>query len=447
MAFERPCLVFADPDGNMYDEPDLHMLCMDASGLSLPRPEEVTPLPAQCELVLLPGRFALGLEPETGEVAVHEGLAVAALVPSNYLAVGLPAAQSDTLPPPLPSQAYAAVGFANNRFYMAAKKIDEAPHSPQPKQVTKKTIKASNSISAKYPDNRFIRHLVSSCAQQKNCWAAQNFCLGKSEFLVPIIPFSPCNAQKNAYTHEEQPSRFLPSSQELLEAMLHHARSVKKPVISWGHPCNLGNSAENLDAFTEAISLFRQYDTATPIALCLYDHVLFSGVRPHVEPGHNALPSGSCLTSKSTFLATPAEDLPLLVQAGISHISYTLSCPHSRLATQSRTSESETQTAETLHSILESAVSLGLNRTIQYEYFAGLSDTGKEVAKLVKLLQDYSIHNLRLTNYACDPHQVAGDYEQIAFNEEFGPVMGIGNFLKHIKRECPHCQIMSGCPF
>ena len=45
---------------------------------SLPRPDELMPLPEESELFLLPGRRAVGLNPETGETEVMEDWAVAA---------------------------------------------------------------------------------------------------------------------------------------------------------------------------------------------------------------------------------------------------------------------------------------------------------------------------------------------------------------------------------
>lgn len=441
MAFERPCLVFADLDGNMYDEPDLHMLSLDASAIGLPRPEEVTPLPAQCELVLLPGRYALGLEPETGEVVIHEGFAVAALIPSNYLAVGLPAAHSDSLPPALPHQAYAAVGFANNRFYMAAKKIDEAPKSP-PKVASKKTKKAGNALCAQYPENRLIRHLVTSCVQDNNCWAAQNLCLGNGEIFLPVPPFCPCDTQKNCHNPSSHSQVFSPTPQEILEVMLHHARNAVSPVISFGHSCNTNNQTEAPQALIEAIRLFRQQDTKTPLCLRLYD-IGISHEEMHLpKNGYGKLEADISHGNDSSQVIFPSP-LSLLAQAGLSDIIVTISCLHSRLGGGTDNGNMQTDMDIGLHAIFETSVSLKLRRTINYEYFAGLSDTVTEADRLVALLKDYSIHFLRLTNYPCDPHQVVEDCEQRNIGDTLGPVMGIGNFLKYIKRECPHCEIMS----
>jgi len=76
----RPKLVFADDAGNIYDHPDLEMLVRRGDRLEPPRPDEILPLPPESELFLLPGRDALGFDPETGEVERLEERAVAAFV-------------------------------------------------------------------------------------------------------------------------------------------------------------------------------------------------------------------------------------------------------------------------------------------------------------------------------------------------------------------------------
>ena len=74
----RPHMLVADEQGNIYDHPDFLLLCRRGEEWSLPRPDELMPLPEESELFLLPGRRAVGLNPETGETEVMEDWAVAA---------------------------------------------------------------------------------------------------------------------------------------------------------------------------------------------------------------------------------------------------------------------------------------------------------------------------------------------------------------------------------
>ena len=52
----RPLLLMADQDGNIFEHPELHMVCRHGNAFSLPRPDEMIPLPEESELFLLPGR-------------------------------------------------------------------------------------------------------------------------------------------------------------------------------------------------------------------------------------------------------------------------------------------------------------------------------------------------------------------------------------------------------
>ncbi|MDO5537173.1 MAG: radical SAM protein, partial [Desulfovibrionaceae bacterium] len=123
----RPCLVVADEDGNIYDEPDLLMVVRRGDQWGTPRPDELTPLPRESELFLLPGRRAVGLDPETGETMEHEGLAVAAFAAPGYTLSAHPAYESSPDAAMLPLFAYGAVGFAADRGWVCARRVGEDP--------------------------------------------------------------------------------------------------------------------------------------------------------------------------------------------------------------------------------------------------------------------------------------------------------------------------------
>ena len=108
----EPHMVMADAQGNIYDDPDLLMVCRRGEEWGTPRPDELMPLPEESELFLLPGRRAVGLNPETGEIECTEDLAVAAFAAPAHTLSAHPAYTSDADAPLLPLFAYGAVGFA-----------------------------------------------------------------------------------------------------------------------------------------------------------------------------------------------------------------------------------------------------------------------------------------------------------------------------------------------
>ena len=119
----RPCLVVAGPDGSIYDEPDLLMVCRKGDDFSLPRPDELMPLPEGSRLFLLPGRKAVGFDEEEGTLLQDEALAVAAVPPAGHVLTAHSAWEAEENCPALPAHPYGAVGFANNRLYICAKKV------------------------------------------------------------------------------------------------------------------------------------------------------------------------------------------------------------------------------------------------------------------------------------------------------------------------------------
>ncbi len=122
----RPHLVTADEHGNIYDHPQWLMVCRKGREFSLPRPDELMPLPKGGELFLLPGRHAVGFDPESGEVKVSEDVAVAARIAPPLLLAAHPAYDAEKSAPGLPPFAYGAVGFADDRFYICARQTDAA---------------------------------------------------------------------------------------------------------------------------------------------------------------------------------------------------------------------------------------------------------------------------------------------------------------------------------
>ncbi|MDR2076269.1 MAG: radical SAM protein, partial [Desulfovibrio sp.] len=120
----RPHLVVADAKGNIYDHPRLLMVCRRGAEISLPRPDELIPLPEESELFLLPGRRALGFDPDSGALEEQEDLAVAAFAAPAHTLSAHPAYVRAGDAPVLPLFAYGAVGVAPDRVSHCAQRGD-----------------------------------------------------------------------------------------------------------------------------------------------------------------------------------------------------------------------------------------------------------------------------------------------------------------------------------
>jgi len=188
----RPTLVYADESGNVYDHPELLMLTRRGGEITPPRPDELMPLPPESELFLLPGRDALGLDPETGQVERLPVTAVAAFLSPGHTLGALAAYAKRKDAPTLPLFAYGAVGFANDRFYVCAKKVDQDRRQVFTGIPSERIAKGASKLMAEFPKNRLIRHL-GKCALTFCCPAARNLALGR--FEAPLPTSRACNAR------------------------------------------------------------------------------------------------------------------------------------------------------------------------------------------------------------------------------------------------------------
>ena len=177
----EPHLVMADQSGNIYDDPQLLMVCRRGAQWGLPRPDELMPLPEESELFLLPGRRAVGLNPESGETEVLDQLAVAAFAAPAHTLSAHPAYESETDAPLLPLFAYGAVGFAHGRFYVCARKVDQDPRQRFQRIPRGRIEQNVRRLLREHPDNRLIRHILDNCVLRYDCPAARNFALGRYE--------------------------------------------------------------------------------------------------------------------------------------------------------------------------------------------------------------------------------------------------------------------------
>ncbi|MDE7370232.1 MAG: radical SAM protein, partial [Desulfovibrio sp.] len=188
-----PRLVMADAKGNVVDEPGLFMVCRRGDQWGLPRPDELMPLPEESELFLLPGRRAVGLDPESGAMEAVDGLAVAAFAAPAHTLSAHPAYVTEEGAPLLPLFAYGAVGFARGRFWVCARKVDDDPrqqfHHIRPGRIER----GAEALLRDYPKNRLIRHIIDNCVRRYACPAARNFALGRYE--APLPSARACNAR------------------------------------------------------------------------------------------------------------------------------------------------------------------------------------------------------------------------------------------------------------
>jgi len=379
------------------------MLVRRGREFALPRPDEIIPLPEESELFLLPGRRAVGLDPETGEVEVLEEAAVAAFVSPGHTLAGVAAYHTDGGAPILPLFAYGALGFARGRFYVAAKRVDEDKRQVFANVPKSKIQKGAQALRGEFPNNRLVRHLA-GCALTSCCPAARNLCLGRYE--APLPTARNCNArcvgclslqpEESGFPCTQRRIDFTPEAGEIVEIMERHARFEPRPIFSFGQGCE-GEPLTEAKLLAEATALYRK-----------------RGGRGTVNVNSNASLPGT---------------IPLLAEAGFDSIRVSLNSSREEYyARYHRPNYSFGDVLESIHAAKEEGLFVSLNLF----YFPGITDTEAELESLAGLVEWERVDFIQLRNLNLDPELYLDLYADL----DPGPSMGLVNFRKRLRKAC-----------
>jgi pyruvate-formate lyase-activating enzyme len=411
-------MVYADARGNIYDHPDLLMVCRRGEEFALPRPDELIPLPPESDLFLLPGRRALGLDPESGELEEMEELAVAAFAAPAHTLTAHPAFAKNPGAPMLPLFAYGAVGFAAGRFYVCAKKVDEDPRQVFTGIAPGLIRKRAEQFMRRYPENRLVQHLGAKCCLTYDCPAARNLCLGRYEAPLPVSRV--CNARCiGCISQQDDDSliaatpqcrmEFTPTAAEIVEVMEHHAaQETKAPIYSFGQGCE-GEPLTEQALLAEAISLFRR-----------------RGGRGTVNCNSNA-----SLPDAVTRLA----------EAGLSSLRVSLNS--ARPEAYERYYRPKGYAFADVRESIRRAKAAGVYVSLNLLFFPGFSDTLAETEALLALIHEARVDCLQLRNLNIDPDY----YADLMGTLEGSPCTGFANFRKRLKKECAWLRLGYFNPF
>jgi len=400
----QPAMVFADEDGNIYDHPDLLMLVRRGRELTLPRPDELIPLPEGSDLYLLPGRHALGLDPQTGKAEALEERAVAAFVCPSYTLSATAAYLKDEGSPNLPLFAYGAVGFANDRFWVAATQVDKDRRQVFTQVAPERITKGAQDLLRRYPENRLIGHLA-RCALTFCCPAAKNLALGR--FEAPLPTSKACNARcygcishqplESGFPASQNRIDFRPKAREIVEIMHLHSKRAKNPVLSFGQGCE-GEPLTEASLLTEAVAIFRS-----------------EGGRGTVNINTNAsLP----------------DTIPDLAKAGLDSIRVSMNSARETVYNSYYRPHGYTfaDVCRTIATAREHELFISIN----YLFFPGINDTESELAALTDLVTQTRPNYIQMRNLSLDPELYLG-----CVGEPTESSMGLGNFMKRLKKACP----------
>ncbi|MDR2573013.1 MAG: radical SAM protein [Desulfovibrio sp.] len=404
-----PHMVMADENGNVYDDPHLLMLCRRGGEWALPRPDELVPLPRESELFLLPGRRAVGFDPAGGVVERVEQTAVAAFAAPGHTLSAHPAYSTSADAAILPLFAYGAVGFAQDRLYICAHRVDTDTRQ-QFAHIPKSRIEGeARRLLRQYPHNRLIRHIISNCVLRYACPAARNFVLGRYE--APLPTQRACNARcLGCISAREADSPvpatpqcrlfFRPDPEEIVEIMrLHQQRETGQPIYSFGQGCE-GDPLMDAELLAQSIEMFRAAGGKGTIN-CNTNAGLTRAVIRLAEAG---------LTSLRVSLNSVREDIYRLYY------------------------RPQQYTLDDVRASVREARIRGLFVSLNLLFFPGVTDTEDELAALSSFVQENGVSMIQWRNLNIDPEWYFSMTHALG---NPSPCMGLAAFMKRLKKSCP----------
>jgi len=204
------------------------------------RREELIPAPPGTVTTMLPGRMPLLAR---GGVAARR-TALAALLPSGYTRLLLPAYRRHPDAPALPLFGYTFACVVDDELYVAAMRTDES-EDWTPRYFEEGELEALlRARQAEDPRNRTLAQLA-VCSREYGCFTAQNVFLERGEAALPVSP--KCNAACVGCISELAPDAGMPSPQtrvafeadadDVARIAIRHLERVPDGIVSFGQGC------------------------------------------------------------------------------------------------------------------------------------------------------------------------------------------------------------------
>ncbi len=410
-----PSLLFADKNGEILDFPSLSMAGMSNRKFFQPQLDDLIPLPEGSELFVLPGRLPIGCDPTTGEPLLVENNPWAGNEPVQAVAAFMAPAHTSILnsayltqsndAPTLPLFAYTAVGWHNDRFWVAGFRSDNDIRQDAAQFNQKKIEQQTKKKLSKYKDNRLIQHL-GKCCLTYGCPAARNYFLGRWEAPLPTSPV--CNARCMGCI-SLQPSgccpatqdriNFVPTAKEIRELAVPHLKNSNHAIVSFGQGCE-GEPLLQSDTIETSIRKIRRQTTQGTINLN----------------------SNASLPQK----------IELLAHAGLDSIRVSMNSAQDDLyeAYYRPVNYSFGDVKESIRTMKKAGGFVSLN----YFILPGVTDSSNEYSALSNLLEDCKPDFIQLRNLNMDPEWYL---KTLNYSEDLKGI-GIRKWLKNLQTSFPN---------
>lgn len=404
--------LYATADGDIYEDTSAELLGRSGAQWLLPERQEMIPLPTGASLVSIPGFVPVGRK-ASGAVQALSGTdanlsAVGALLPQGFTRTLLPACVGRR-PEPMPLYGYAAVGFWQGRFYVAAVQ-SAAYHKWHPRYYhTERLPERIAGIVNQLPDNPIVRQLA-CCSLDYGCFTAQNFFYRRWEAGIPTYPS--CNADCigciseshiAGVTPPQERLAALPTAEDIAEVGLFHLSRARDGIISFGQGCE-GEPTLNASRLAPAIRQIRQLtDRGT--------------INVNTNAGYTA-------------------GIRLMTDAGLDAMRVTIfSARPENYVYYHRPAYAFTAVSDSIDYAKAHGVKVALNLLV----FPGITDLEPEAEALIDLVRRHRVDMIQLRNLNLDPDLL---WSGLPAGKE-APVLGITGLLARLQAELPELELGS----
>lgn len=405
-----PYLLYSDGKGNIFEDQTLYAVGREGwDAFPIPLDEWIL-LPNGGNLYELPGRKAIGIDIQTGEMRLcDKGWAVAAFIPPAHTGFYIAAYETEPNAPTLPLFCYTATGWYNDQFYVPAIRIEEDIRQECAGYDDKKIQLGAKQLLQAYPHNRLVKHLMENCCMTYHCPAARNFSLHRWECPVPSSPA--CNAncigcisfqpQEEQIVSTQDRLTFKPTAEEIAEFTVPHLMEAPYPIVSFGQGCE-GEPLLMWETIREAII----------------------EIRKHTDKGSiNINTNGSKPDAVKALCEVGLNSIRVSTNSARENIYMPYYRPNNYV----------------FQDIIESLKvmrSYGGWTSINYFVFPGMTDTVEEYEALRKLIIETDLKMIQWRNFNIDPDWYLG---KIGVTET-GELLGVKQLMELIKEEFPKLQ-------
>ena len=408
-------MVFCDAEGRLYDHPELNMVGASGTAWRPVRLRETIPLPDGAAIVSMPGRHAVGWDPAARQFEAVDAVpgiggvcAAAAVLPPAYLRTLLPAQARPEGAAALPLLGYAAVGWADDDFRVAAFRLDRRRRWDPEHYDTADLGTLIDETLAAFPDNRIVAQLA-RCSVEYHCYTAQNLFYGRWEAGVPVSPA--CNARcvgcislqpAGCCPSPQERIAFAPTAVEVEAVLVEHLTHARDAIASFGQGCE-GEPLLQADLIAEAVARARRRTRRGTV------NINTNGSRP--ETIDALADAGVDSLRVSLASANPAryDAYHRPVGYGLGDVAATVARARAR----------------------------GLAVAVNVLAFPGVTDAEDEARTLIDFVRRHDISAVQMRNLNLDPDELPAAFQPA------GEAMGLRELVRALRRELPGVSIDS----